>query len=86
MSIILSEHDEVHKRILFRESVDFTGQYRYQHRSFYQCATSYQLVRKFQLRAELIKITPFERAQNTEQEYQIFSKTYAQVPSKIFLK
>ena len=46
----------------------------------------YQLVRNFQLRAELIKITSFERAQKTEQEYQNFSKTYAQVPSKIFLK
>ena len=46
----------------------------------------YQLVRNFQLRAELIKIISFERAQKTEQEYQIFSKTYAQVPSKIFLK
>ena len=45
---------------------------------------TYQLVRNFQRRAELIKITSFERAQNTEQEYQIFSKTYAQVPSKIF--
>ena len=45
---------------------------------------AYQLVRNFQLRAELIKITSFERAQNTEQEYQIFSKMYAQVPSKFF--
>ena len=45
---------------------------------------AYQLVRNFQLRAELIKITSFERAQKTEQEYQIFSKTYAQVPRKIF--
>ena len=52
----------------------------------YKIYKAYQLVRDFQLRAELIKITSFERAQNTEQEYQIFSKTYAQVPSKIFLK
>ena len=52
----------------------------------YYCQYSYQLVRNFQLRAELIKITSFERAQKTEQEYQIFSKTYAQVPSKNFLK
>ena len=47
---------------------------------------TYQLVRNFQLRAELIKITSFERAKKTEQEYQIFSKTYFQVPSKNFLK
>ena len=47
---------------------------------------SYQLVRNFQLRAELIKIISIERAKKTEQEYQIFSKTYFQVPSKNFLK
>ena len=47
---------------------------------------AYQLVRNFQLRAELIKITSFERAQKTEQEHQIFSKTYFQVSSKNFLK
>ena len=29
---------QVHKRILFSESVDFIAQYRYEHRLFYQCA------------------------------------------------
>ena len=36
------------------------------------CHTPYQLVRNFQLRAELTKITSFERARKTEQEYEIF--------------
>ena len=43
-------------------------------------------IRNFQLRTELTKITSPERAQNTEQEYQIFSKRCAQVLSKNFLK
>ena len=30
-SIEMSEYDEVHKRILFSESIDFTAQYRYEH-------------------------------------------------------
>ena len=34
----ISEYDGVHERILFREHVNFTAQYRYEHRSFEQCA------------------------------------------------
>ena len=34
----MSDYDEVHNKILFSESVDFTAQYRYEHRSFHQCA------------------------------------------------
>ena len=30
-SIKMSEYDEVHKRIVFSESLDFTAQYRYEH-------------------------------------------------------
>ena len=34
----MSEYDEVHERMLFSESVNFTVQYRYKHRSFHQWA------------------------------------------------
>ena len=33
----MSDYDEVHERMLFGESVDFIGQYRYEYRSFHQC-------------------------------------------------
>ena len=34
----MSDYDEVHKRILLSESVDFRVQYRYEHQSSHQCA------------------------------------------------
>ena len=34
----MNEYDEVHKKILFSDSVDFIVQYRYEHWSFHQCA------------------------------------------------
>ena len=36
---MMSDYDGVHKRILFSESVKFTAQYPYEHRSFHQCAS-----------------------------------------------
>ena len=33
----MSEYDEMHKRMLLSGSVDFTVQYRYEHRLFHQC-------------------------------------------------
>ena len=33
----MSDYDETCKIILLSESVDFTAQYRYEHRSFEQC-------------------------------------------------
>ena len=47
---------------------------------------AYQLFGNFELRADLLKIIPLERARKTKSRYLISSDRYSQVLSKIFLK